>query len=426
MSKEYSPEVVGQSFIKQYYEMFAGNPSELHRFYKDESSFSHAEGHQVISSVTSIEGIREHIGSLQLAGCRLDLSEGSIDAQKSEQGGVFLVVTGNLMMPGQPARQFVQSFFLAAQSTKGIASYYVRNSVFRLLAQVQEVSSSPVVEIEKTPDVIELPTPEIETVEYLAEQVEESQQLIQEEIQPNGGDQGLDHNTVASEPEYVNVSLRDNLESLNDEEEQQVPEEETDPSSVSARSIVQRSFAELVKGWGENSAPEVSQPVPQKKATKAPSDPVPTPAVSTVEKASPNPEVAPPSALYLNQLPEDVTSPDQLLPLFAPYGPIRKIDVHPKGYAFVNYLEEASVTRVLEIAATTPEVFSVGGKTIQVREKLNKPKNQGGKDKRSGDRFKKEGWKNRGHGEKGNQGDRKPVVRTKNETKPQTPKGAKK
>jgi hypothetical protein len=35
------------SFIKQYYEMFAKNPAELHRFYKDESSFSHAEGHQV-------------------------------------------------------------------------------------------------------------------------------------------------------------------------------------------------------------------------------------------------------------------------------------------------------------------------------------------------------------------------------------------
>jgi hypothetical protein len=68
--------------------------------------------------VTSIESIRECISELQLTGCRLDLSEGSIDAQRSEQGGVFLVVTGNLMLPGKPYHHFVQSFFLACQSIK--------------------------------------------------------------------------------------------------------------------------------------------------------------------------------------------------------------------------------------------------------------------------------------------------------------------
>jgi hypothetical protein len=305
----------------------------------------------------------------------------------------------------------------------------VRNSVFRLLAQLPDTQPTPVeVEPVVPPVVTESPVAEVEVVESLPELAEESQPVVEEEAQPNN-DQGLDHITVASEPEYVNVSIRDNLES-SQEEEQQVLGEEIDPSSsVSARSTVQRSFAELVKGWGEHSTPEVPPPPAQKKVPKAHSDSAAPQAASTVEKTpSPNPsEVVPPSALYLNQLPEEVTSSDQLFPLFAPYGPIRKIDVHPKGYAFVNYLEGASVARVLEIVATTPEVFSVSGKTIQVREKLNKPKTQGGKDKKSGDKFKKEGWKNRSHAEKSNQGDRKPMVRTnKNESKPQIPKGAKK
>ena len=36
-----------ESFIKQYYELMSDNPSMLHRFYKDESFFTHCEGQQV-------------------------------------------------------------------------------------------------------------------------------------------------------------------------------------------------------------------------------------------------------------------------------------------------------------------------------------------------------------------------------------------
>ena len=36
------------SFIKQFYEMMAKKPCELHRFYKHSSSFTHCEGQQVL------------------------------------------------------------------------------------------------------------------------------------------------------------------------------------------------------------------------------------------------------------------------------------------------------------------------------------------------------------------------------------------
>lgn len=36
------------SFIKKYYELLGSNPNDLYRFYKDDSSFTHTEGSQVL------------------------------------------------------------------------------------------------------------------------------------------------------------------------------------------------------------------------------------------------------------------------------------------------------------------------------------------------------------------------------------------
>jgi hypothetical protein len=315
----------------------------------------------------------------------------------------------------------------------------VRNSIFRLLGPVDSNSTPPPVplsleaeevqaaeEIETSPQEPENCEVEAESAEPVESVVETAQEVssdAQEVQQMNGYDNEPhpDHQTVASEPEYVNVTLRDNLETQNDEEQQ--AEAEGGMFSNSSRSV-QRSFAELVKGWGDKGSPEIPPAQTKPKAAKpSASDPASPPTVSekgpTIHLA---PETTgPPSALYINQLPEEVTSPEHLAPLFTPYGPIRKIDVHPKGYAFVNYIEGPSVAKVLELVATTPEIFAVNGHVIQVREKINKPKIPGAKDRKLGDKFKKEGWKPR---DKVSQGEKKPMPRTKTE-KPQGPPGAK-
>jgi hypothetical protein len=97
----------------------------------------------------------------------------------------------------------------------------------------------------------------------------------------------------------------------------------------------------------------------------------------------------------------------------------------------VNYLEAPSVAKVLELAATTPEIFTVNGHVIQVREKINKPKVVGGKDKKVGEKFKKEGWKPREprtgtQAEKSSPGEKKTVTRTKTEKPPAAAKVSKK
>jgi hypothetical protein len=304
----------------------------------------------------------------------------------------------------------------------------VRNSIFRLLGPVDASSTppaaaplsleveevqAPVEEVEITPQ--ELETSEVEAEPVVESTVEVSSDALGDAAQVNGYDNEPhpDHQTVASEPEYVNVTLRDNLETQNDEEQHAEAE-------GNASRSVQRSFAELVKGWGDHGSPEIPTQATKPKVAKASaSDPVSPPTVSdkgpTIHLA---PETTgPPSALYLNQLPEEVTSPEHIAALFTPYGPIRKIDVHPKGYAFVNYIEAPSVAKVLELVATTPEIFSVNGHVIQVREKINKPKVPGAvKDKKiGGDKFKKDGWKPRERVSQGQSGEKKPMARTKTE-----------
>ena len=137
MSKEYTPLVIAKSFTKQYYEIIHKKPQQLYRFYKEESNFFHGDEDQVcfklsigeifyflmshflLQSTETISGgdnIREKVESLNLAGAKVDLTDGSIDAQKSDNNAVFLVVTGKFTMPGKSARPFVQSFFLVCQT----------------------------------------------------------------------------------------------------------------------------------------------------------------------------------------------------------------------------------------------------------------------------------------------------------------------
>lgn len=69
------------------------------------------------------EAIRAKVAELELAGARVDLSEGSVDAQRSDINGVFMVVTGEFTQPSKSLepKRFVQTFFLASQAPTGQA-----------------------------------------------------------------------------------------------------------------------------------------------------------------------------------------------------------------------------------------------------------------------------------------------------------------
>ena len=63
-----SPELVGKSFVKQYYEHLAQDTHNLYRFYKDESTFTHGEvGEKHAPAVSGMANIKQKIGSLGLS-----------------------------------------------------------------------------------------------------------------------------------------------------------------------------------------------------------------------------------------------------------------------------------------------------------------------------------------------------------------------
>ena len=70
-----------------------------------------------------VEAIRQKVSELHLAGARVDLSDGSVDAQRSDINGVFVVVTGEFAQPSRSLepKRFVQTFFLASQAPTGQA-----------------------------------------------------------------------------------------------------------------------------------------------------------------------------------------------------------------------------------------------------------------------------------------------------------------
>ncbi|CAM9864680.1 unnamed protein product [Chrysoparadoxa australica] len=141
------PELLANHFIKQYYgEVLPKKPLELHRFYKEESVFTHAQGTTSADPTTGLDNIKEKIKQVVLKDATVDLECGSIDAQHSQNDGVLLTVTGAITLAGGAPRQFVQVFFLACQRGPDDVkhNYFVLNDIFRFLEPVPAVLQAAV------------------------------------------------------------------------------------------------------------------------------------------------------------------------------------------------------------------------------------------------------------------------------------------
>lgn len=66
-------------------------------------------------SATGPEPIRAAINALNLKYTKVDLTNGYVDAQKSANNGVFVLVVGTLAPPDAPDKPFVQTFLLSNQ-----------------------------------------------------------------------------------------------------------------------------------------------------------------------------------------------------------------------------------------------------------------------------------------------------------------------
>lgn len=71
--------------------------------------------YKIGKSIRGTENIKNEVSKLNLAGAQVDLSNGSIDAQRTDNNGVLVVVTGHYTPPQQEKKEFIQTFFLACQ-----------------------------------------------------------------------------------------------------------------------------------------------------------------------------------------------------------------------------------------------------------------------------------------------------------------------
>jgi len=152
---------IGNAFIKQYYKTLLTSPSQLHRFYQPDSTVSRSmepsspATHSAFSLATTMNGSDDSPGErvrkvfFGWAGtgltdehddesARVDFEHGAIDAQESINGGILLVVTGNMFLPGKvKSLHFVHTFFLNNVSAPGMKKQFlVKNDILRFLEPV--------------------------------------------------------------------------------------------------------------------------------------------------------------------------------------------------------------------------------------------------------------------------------------------------
>lgn len=152
---------IGKSFIKQYYEVLATSPDNITRFYKPDSSIiSHSFEPSVPAdpktpSTDSIGDLFTWAGSGKSGGICVDFCNGTIDAQETINGGIILVVTGQMTLPANQndkngddnhddddkgpsasiPRPFVHTFFLNNSAPAGRKkNFYVHNDVLRFIS----------------------------------------------------------------------------------------------------------------------------------------------------------------------------------------------------------------------------------------------------------------------------------------------------
>lgn len=173
-----SPQQIGSAFIKQYYKILLTAPAQLNRFYQPDSTitrgmepsapatpvpFSTAAtevgvngsssggdesmGERVRkaffdwASVINTNGEGESAEVESLDALTVDFERGAIDAQESIGGGILLVVTGHMSLPGKVGKTsaFVHTFFLNNAAVPGRKKQFlVKNDILRFLDPVDD------------------------------------------------------------------------------------------------------------------------------------------------------------------------------------------------------------------------------------------------------------------------------------------------
>ncbi|OCF41210.1 RAN protein binding protein [Kwoniella heveanensis CBS 569] len=123
------PNDVGWQFVPQYYNFVNKQPHRLHCFYNKRSTFIHGEEGEESQIALGQQEIHDRITAIGYDECKVYIH--SIDSQSSANGGIIILVIGEMSNKDSPWRKFTQTFFLAEQPN----GYFVLNDIFRYLKE---------------------------------------------------------------------------------------------------------------------------------------------------------------------------------------------------------------------------------------------------------------------------------------------------
>nr|CCA15341.1 serine/threonine protein kinase putative [Albugo laibachii Nc14] len=389
-----SPTAVGNAFVKQYYHLLSETPEQLHRFYKDISTWCHGNGSQMEQSILGQKAINDQIMIRGYIGTRVDLDRGSIDCQASLHGSILVLVTGVMTLRSSAIpKPFVQTFYLAVQPT----GYFVLNDVLRFLeapspseagtsasipiptrspqaklpatkgdrTPCEDKSRSDVKTPKKTPEAPKAvpKSPNVKSVEVPAKKEMMSPKVnAHVEKSDTKESDGVQHVQESVKEEHVQAPNSSSTSTTaSPEKPAKAPVAQADTNeSVPTQPKPSTNWAMHL--FSSSTAPRSVAVAPTPKAVSAkpvtPPKPKPTSQPSDAAKKTTY-------SIYIREFPSQTQESD-LRELFEPFGKIVSINhASSRGFAFVDYLEHESVKKVLNESTS----FELYGKVLYVDER---------------------------------------------------------
>lgn len=303
--------------------------------------------------MVGISNINNRVRDINFVGSRVDLSEGSIDAQKSEPSNILIVVNGEIVLPGKSARPFVQTFLLAGQG--GGTSFYCRNSILRVLP-----APAPVI-IQSAPQPVVAPVvPQFQSAAPVPVAAPTPTSAPVATVQAELQKMHVEPVRAAPAPAPVPVPVPE-----------PVVEEPKGPQSWADR---------LKSASATDVAPKTTTGVKVVRSVPKPA-PVPTKPEGSSSNGKPSDNGAKPAAkvvpaIYVRNVAADSTK-EELQAVFGTFGAVKRIDiVADKGMAFLDFDSDDIVKAILAHTTATPIEFK--GATLKVEErKPSQPKKAG-------------------------------------------------
>ncbi|KAJ9174156.1 hypothetical protein P3X46_017215 [Hevea brasiliensis] len=391
-----TPQVVGNAFVEQYYNLLSKSPEVVHKFYQDSSVISRPDFDGFMSSASTLDGIDKMILSLDYKDCVVEIL--TTDAQESFGDGVIVLVTGFFTGKDNIRRKFTQLFFLAPQDSH---VYFVLNDIFRYVDEEvmpikinDEDEDSPAAPV--TPD----PEPTLDSnhslMDHAAPHLEEDIVQDEESVLP------LDNGKISTDDEVV--SSPSVVIHQNDVPPASV---QSDSCSISEATfsnahedLPKKSYASVANALNYKKQPFQQRILPAKPiehlcATVVPEVSPPPANNKSVEKNSVDSVKG--YSIFVANLPMNATV-EQLVETFEKFGPIKPNGVQVRSYkqekncfGFVEFESASSMQSALEVSS-----IKIGDRLAHIEEK--KANNEGGKFPSRKGGFRSDSFRNRGRG----------------------------